>query len=75
MGYFRNEDIQHQLTNVLFLYCQMHPNIGYRQGMHELLAPLFYAVGKSSVLLRRLIRESLRSLALFQSAHPSPVLS
>ena len=50
MGYFRNEDIQHQLTNVLFLYCEMHPDIGYRQGMHELLAPLFYAVGKSSVV-------------------------
>jgi hypothetical protein len=46
MGYFRNEDIQHQLTNILFLYCQMHPDIGYRQGMHELLAPLFYAIGK-----------------------------
>ncbi|KAG9318763.1 hypothetical protein JVU11DRAFT_862 [Chiua virens] len=49
MGYFRNEDIQHQLTNVLFLYCAMHPNIGYRQGMHELLAPLFYAIDFDSV--------------------------
>ncbi|KAF8559870.1 hypothetical protein OG21DRAFT_498632 [Imleria badia] len=49
MGYFRNEDIQHQLTNVLFLYCQMHPDIGYRQGMHELLAPMFYAVDFDSV--------------------------
>ncbi|KIJ16847.1 hypothetical protein PAXINDRAFT_168295 [Paxillus involutus ATCC 200175] len=44
MGYFRNEDVQHQLTNVLFLYSVMHPEIGYRQGMHELLAPLFYSV-------------------------------
>ena len=48
MGYFRGEDVQHQLTNVLFLYSVMHPDIGYRQGMHELLAPLFYAIGESS---------------------------
>ncbi|KAF9227564.1 hypothetical protein BS17DRAFT_793259 [Gyrodon lividus] len=44
MGYFRKEDVQHQLTNVLFLYSVMHAELGYRQGMHELLAPLFYAV-------------------------------
>ena len=50
MGYFRNEDIQHQLTNVLFLYCVMHPDIGYRQGMHEVLAPLFYAIGMLSAV-------------------------
>ncbi|KIJ68961.1 hypothetical protein HYDPIDRAFT_144455 [Hydnomerulius pinastri MD-312] len=50
MGYFRNEDIQHQLTNVLFLYSVMHPDIGYRQGMHELLAPLFYAIDFDSVV-------------------------
>ncbi|KAF8447631.1 rab-GTPase-TBC domain-containing protein [Boletus edulis BED1] len=49
MGYFRNQDVQHQLTNVLFLYCQMHPDIGYRQGMHELLAPLYYAIDFDSV--------------------------
>ena len=27
----------------------MHPHIGYRQGMHELLAPLYYAVDYDSV--------------------------
>ncbi|KIK91036.1 hypothetical protein PAXRUDRAFT_831178 [Paxillus rubicundulus Ve08.2h10] len=50
MGYFRNENVQHQLTNVLFLYSVMHPELGYRQGMHELLAPLFYSVGRSPSL-------------------------
>ncbi|KAI6036086.1 rab-GTPase-TBC domain-containing protein [Pisolithus microcarpus] len=40
---------RHQLTNVLFLYSVMHPDIGYRQGMHELLAPLFYAIDFDSV--------------------------
>ncbi|KAF9246227.1 hypothetical protein BU15DRAFT_85032 [Melanogaster broomeanus] len=49
MGYFRNEEVQQQLSNVLFLYSVMHPDIGYRQGMHELLAPLFYAIDFDSI--------------------------
>ena len=30
------------MTNVLFLWSQMHPDTSYRQGMHELLAPFFW---------------------------------
>jgi len=44
IGYFRDDDVQQQLTNILFLYAVMHPDIEYRQGMHELLAPVYYAV-------------------------------
>ncbi|KAI6150323.1 rab-GTPase-TBC domain-containing protein [Pisolithus tinctorius] len=49
MGYFRSNEVQYQLTNVLFLYSVMHPDISYRQGMHELLAPLYYAIDFDSV--------------------------
>ena len=49
IDYFRSPDVQLQLTNILFLYSQTHTTIGYRQGMHELLAPLFYAVDWDSV--------------------------
>ncbi|KAF8163255.1 rab-GTPase-TBC domain-containing protein [Crassisporium funariophilum] len=42
--FFRESDVQIQLTNILFLYSVAHPSIGYRQGMHELLAPLYFAV-------------------------------
>lgn len=35
--------------NVLFLYSVTHPTIGYRQGMHELLAPLYYALDYDSI--------------------------
>lgn len=45
IGYFRDDDVQQQLTNILFLYAVMHPDIEYRQGMHELLAPVYYVVG------------------------------
>lgn len=44
MDYFRDSDVQAQLTNILFLYASANPSIGYRQGMHELLAPLYHAV-------------------------------
>ncbi|KAG2367540.1 rab-GTPase-TBC domain-containing protein [Suillus spraguei] len=48
IGYFRDDDVQQQLTNILFLYAVMHPDIEYRQGMHELLAPVYYAVDYDS---------------------------
>ncbi|KAI0373274.1 hypothetical protein BV20DRAFT_1104130 [Pilatotrama ljubarskyi] len=49
IAYFRDAEVQAELTNVLFLYSTMHPDIGYRQGMHELLAPLYYAVDYDSI--------------------------
>lgn len=49
IAYFREPAVQSQLTNILFLYSVMHPAIGYRQGMHELLAPLYYAVDYDSL--------------------------
>ncbi|KAF9005602.1 rab-GTPase-TBC domain-containing protein [Cyathus striatus] len=42
--FFRDPSVQTELTAILFLYSSTHPSIGYRQGMHELLAPLYYAV-------------------------------
>ncbi|CAA7271746.1 unnamed protein product [Cyclocybe aegerita] len=47
--FFRESDIQDQLTDILFLYSVLHPSIGYRQGMHELLAPLYLAVNFDSI--------------------------
>ncbi|PPR03533.1 hypothetical protein CVT24_007019 [Panaeolus cyanescens] len=41
--FFRDPDVQDQLTNILYLYSSSHPAIGYRQGMHEILAPLYLA--------------------------------
>lgn len=49
IAYFRDAEVQAELTHILYLYSDMHPDIGYRQGMHELLAPLYYAVDYDSV--------------------------
>ncbi|KAG9012881.1 hypothetical protein FRB90_006458, partial [Tulasnella sp. 427] len=47
--YFRQPAVQTALTTILFLHCLEHPSIGYRQGMHELLAPILYVVDYDSI--------------------------
>ena len=49
IGYFRDQEVQNQLANVLFVWATAHPDIGYRQGMHELLACLYYALDYDSL--------------------------
>ncbi|KAG8954053.1 hypothetical protein FRC04_001037 [Tulasnella sp. 424] len=50
MPYFRQPAVQAALTTILFLHCLEYPSVGYRQGMHELLAPILYVVDFDSVL-------------------------
>jgi len=40
--FFCEEKIQKMMLNILFVYAKEHPDMGYKQGMHELLAPLLY---------------------------------
>ncbi|KAJ7063222.1 RabGAP/TBC [Mycena amicta] len=50
IAFFREPEVQLQLTHILFIYSNViNPAVGYRQGMHELLAPLYYAVDLDSV--------------------------
>ncbi|GAA6021314.1 hypothetical protein JCM10207_002694 [Rhodosporidiobolus poonsookiae] len=49
VDYFRLATTQDRLTNLLFIFCKLTPQIGYRQGMHELLAPLLWAVDYDSL--------------------------
>ncbi|KAK7043610.1 hypothetical protein VNI00_008221 [Paramarasmius palmivorus] len=51
IDFFRRRDVQEQLTNILYLYSSTHPAIGYRQGMHELLAPVYLAVDFDSTAI------------------------
>ncbi|ESQ42682.1 hypothetical protein EUTSA_v10012758mg [Eutrema salsugineum] len=43
-SYFQSSGCQGMLRRILLLWCLKHPEIGYRQGMHELLAPLLYVL-------------------------------
>ncbi|BGO90109.1 hypothetical protein NBRC10512v2_002156 [Rhodotorula toruloides] len=49
IDYFRQAATQDRLTDILFIWCKLSPEIGYRQGMHELLAPLLLHVDFDSL--------------------------
>ncbi|TKW11289.2 hypothetical protein SEVIR_6G220800v4 [Setaria viridis] len=43
-SYFQTPTCQAMLRRILLMWCLQHPECGYRQGMHELLAPLVYVL-------------------------------
>ena len=47
--YFRQPTTQKMLLDILFIYCKLNPDVGYRQGMHELLAPILWVVERDTL--------------------------
>ena len=47
--YFRESKTQETLLNILFIFCKLNVDVGYRQGMHELLAPILWVVSQDAV--------------------------
>ncbi|KAI3336399.1 RabGAP/TBC [Xylariaceae sp. AK1471] len=48
--FYHQPHIQTLVTDVLFIYCKLNPDVGgYRQGMHELLAPVVYIVEQDAI--------------------------
>nr|CAG8564956.1 2542_t:CDS:10 [Entrophospora candida] len=47
--YFRTPETQSRLLDILFIYCKMNTDVSYRQGMHELLAPILWVVDHESI--------------------------
>ena len=47
--FFREPKTQKKLLDILFIYSKLNPDTGYRQGMHELLAPLLWVVSQDSL--------------------------
>lgn len=47
--YFRSEKVQKQMVDVLFVYCKLNEDLGYRQGMHEIVAPILWVVDNDAV--------------------------
>jgi TBC1 domain family protein 5 len=54
--YFRRPETQKMLLDVLFVFCKLSPDTGYRQGMHELLAPIVLVVERDAIEPRSLQR-------------------
>lgn len=44
VDFFQNQPVREMMVSILFVYARSHPHIEYRQGMHELLAPLVYVM-------------------------------
>ncbi|GAB7351250.1 hypothetical protein MBLNU459_g1675t1 [Dothideomycetes sp. NU459] len=47
--YFRQPNTQAMLLDILFVFCKLNPDVGYRQGMHELLAPILWAIEMDAI--------------------------
>lgn len=37
------------IQDVLFVFCKLNPDVGYRQGMHEILAPVLWVVETEAI--------------------------
>lgn len=48
IDFFRQEEIQKSLTNILFIYAKVNQDISYKQGMHELAAPMLWVLAKDA---------------------------
>ncbi|KAM6959022.1 TBC1 domain family member 5 isoform 2-T2 [Aplochiton taeniatus] len=44
MCYFQGEDVRTKLTDILFCYARENEQLLYKQGMHELLAPIVFVL-------------------------------
>lgn len=48
-SYFREPSTQAILVNILFIFCKLNRDVGYRQGMHEVLALIVWVVSRDSI--------------------------
>ncbi|KAK7941021.1 uncharacterized protein PG986_013408 [Apiospora aurea] len=49
--FYHEPRVQTMILDVLFIYCKLNPGVGgYRQGMHELLAPILLVVERDAII-------------------------
>ncbi|XP_071104005.1 TBC1 domain family member 5-like isoform X2 [Haliotis cracherodii] len=42
--FFQSNQLRNLMVDILFIYAKVNPDLSYRQGMHELLAPLIFVL-------------------------------
>lgn len=47
--FFREPTTKAKMTDILFIYAKLNPDLGYRQGMHELLAPIIWVIDRDAI--------------------------
>ncbi len=48
--YFRRPETQRIMLDILFVFCKINQDVGYRQGMHEILAPILWVIETDAIL-------------------------
>ncbi|KAL4741306.1 rab-GTPase-TBC domain-containing protein [Aspergillus similis] len=47
--FFHDPATKAKMVDILFIYSKLNPDLGYRQGMHELLAPILWVVDRDAI--------------------------
>ncbi|PLB33218.1 GTPase-activating protein GYP6 [Aspergillus candidus] len=47
--FFREPATKAKMIDILFIYSKLNPDLGYRQGMHEILAPLLWVIDRDAI--------------------------
>jgi TBC1 domain family protein 5 len=47
--FFRQPHIQRIMLDALFIFCKINQDVGYRQGMHEILAPILWVIEQDAI--------------------------
>ncbi|PWY73825.1 RabGAP/TBC [Aspergillus sclerotioniger CBS 115572] len=47
--FFREPSTKMKMIDILFIYSKLNPDLGYRQGMHEILAPLLWVIDRDAI--------------------------
>lgn len=63
-AYFREPHTQATLLDILFVYCKLNRDVGYRQGMHEVLAPILWVISCDAIDPASLEKDSTKLEAL-----------
>ncbi|KAH8273101.1 hypothetical protein KR018_001067 [Drosophila ironensis] len=73
VDFFRKPLVQNAMVNILFYYAREHPYMCYRQGMHEILAPIIFVVysDHQSLLHFRELAQTDINLTLLDVLDPS----
>ncbi|KAL4780775.1 rab-GTPase-TBC domain-containing protein [Aspergillus varians] len=47
--FFHEPATKAKMIDILFIYSKLNPDLGYRQGMHELLAPILWVIDRDAI--------------------------
>jgi len=47
--FFRQPVTQRLMLDILFIFCKLNQDVGYRQGMHEILAPILWVIDHDAI--------------------------